>query len=40
VAKRIQLALINLDKSGAGRRVITNRKKKLTRTRDRGRQRV
>ena len=30
VAKRIQSALINLDKSGAGRRVITNSKKKLT----------
>src|SRR3989442_215233 len=30
VAKRIQLALINLDKSEAGRRVITNSKKKLT----------
>ena len=30
VAKRIQLALINLDKSEAGRRVIANSKKKLT----------
>ena len=30
VAKRIQSALINLDKSEAGRRVITNSKKKLT----------
>ena len=30
VAKRIQSALINLDKSGASRRVIANSKKKLT----------
>src|SRR2546425_2547668 len=30
LAKRIQLALINLDKSEAGRRVIANSKKKLT----------
>src|SRR6266478_4012011 len=30
LAKRIQLALINLDKSEGGRRVITNSKKKLT----------
>jgi len=30
LAKRIQLALINLDKSEAGRRVISNSKKKLT----------
>src|SRR3989442_3660337 len=30
VSKRIQLALINLDKSEGGRRVITNSKKKLT----------
>ena len=30
LTKRIQLALINLDKSDAGRRVIANSKKKLT----------
>jgi phosphonate transport system substrate-binding protein len=30
LAKRIQLALINLDKSEAGRRVIARSKKKLT----------
>lgn len=30
LAKRIQLALIDLDKSEAGRRVIANGKKKLT----------
>jgi phage terminase large subunit-like protein len=30
LTKRIQTALVNLDKSAAGRRVIANSKKKLT----------